>query len=449
MEDRGLHVSSVRGRLLAWLMMGLAAALVPTGVAAYLKAREEVGMLLDYQLKETAVSLRRQSLLAAVISREIAGADEGDLVVQIWDGQSGLMYVSRADRELPLIPLEGFHDVTWQDTQWRAYVLRTGTRTIQAALPTRVRNRLSADAALRNIAPLLALVPVAGAIVWFGVGFGLRPLERVVAALGRRRPDALEPLPEAGLPDEIRPLALALNQLLERLDRAFSSQRQFVADAAHELRTPLTALQLQLQNLEHAGEAERAAVMAEFRAGLQRAVRLVEQLLAMARLDPEAPLPREPVDLEALAKAVVTELSPLAEARNIDLGVAESAPARIEGDAGSLRLMLRNLVDNAVRYTAAGGRVDVAVRAEGLGAVLEVTDTGPGIPSEERERVFDRFYRGAEANSPGSGLGLAIVKRVAERHRGTVTLAEGDDGKGLRASVRLPPDLSPLSAPRG
>ncbi|HET9699476.1 MAG TPA: ATP-binding protein [Burkholderiales bacterium] len=442
-------MNSVRGRLLAWLMMGLAAALVPTGIAAYLKAREEVGLLLDYQLRETAVSLRRQSLLAAAISREMAGAEEGDLVVQVWDGQSGLMYLSRADRELPLIPLEGFHDVTWQGTQWRAYVLRTGTRTIQAALPARVRDRLSADAALRNIAPLLALVPVAGAIVWLGVGFGLRPLERVAAALGRRRPDALDPLPEAGLPDEIRPLALALNRLLERLDRAFSSQRQFVADAAHELRTPLTALQLQLQNLEHAGEAERAAVMAEFRAGLQRAVRLVEQLLAMARLDPEAPLPREPVDLEALAKAVVTELSPLADARNIDLGVAESAPARIEGDAGSLRLMLRNLVDNAVRYTPAGGRVDVAVRAEGPGAVLEVTDTGPGIPPAERERVFDRFYRGAEANSPGSGLGLAIVKRVAERHRATVTLSGGDGGKGLRASVRLPTGFSPPSAPRG
>jgi len=431
-------MTSVRGRLLAWLMMGLAAALVPTGVAAYLKARVEVGVLLDYQLKETALSLRRQSLLAAAMSRELAGADEGDMVVQIWDGQSGLMYVSRADRELPLIPLEGYHDVTWQGAGWRAYVLRAGARTIQVALPAGVRARLSADAALRNIAPLLALIPLAGAIVWFGVGFGLRPLERVTEALRSRRPDALDPLPDADLPDEIRPLTRALNELLGRLDHAFSSQRQFVADAAHELRTPLAALQLQLQNLERAGEPERAAALDELKAGLQRAARLVEQLLAMARLEPEAPLPRESVDLGALAKALVAELSPLAEARDIDLGIADCAPACVEGDPNSLRLMLSNLVDNAVRYTPRGGRVDVAVRAEGSGALLEVSDTGPGIAPEERDRVFDRFYRGTEANSPGSGLGLAIVKRAAERHRGTVALSEGSGGAGLRVSVRLP-----------
>ncbi|HSD59880.1 MAG TPA: ATP-binding protein [Burkholderiales bacterium] len=431
-------MSSVRGRLLAWLMMGLAAALVPTGIAAYLKARVEVGQLLDYQLKETAISLRRQSLLAAAMSRELAGADEGDMVVQVWDGQSGLMYVSRADRELPLIPLEGFHDVTWQGAEWRAYVLRAGTRTIQVALPAGVRARLSADTALRNIAPLLALVPLAGAIVWFGVGFGLRPLQRVTEALRRRRPDALDPLPDAGLPDEIRPLTRALNELLGRLDHAFSSQRQFVADAAHELRTPLAALQLQLQNLERAGESERAAALDELKAGLQRAGRLVEQLLAMARLDPEAPLHRENVDLGALAKAVVAELSPLAEARDIDLGVADCASACVEGDPNSLRLMLRNLVDNAVRYTPRGGRVDVAVRPYGSNALLEVNDTGPGIAPEDRDRVFDRFYRGADANAQGSGLGLAIVKRVAERHRGTVALSEGSGGVGLRVSVRLP-----------
>jgi two-component system, OmpR family, sensor kinase len=431
-------VSTVRGRLLAWLMIGLAAALVPTGIVAYLRALQAVDRLLDYQLKETALSLRRQNLFSAAIARERAGPDEGDVVVQIWDRESGLMYVSRADRELPLIPLDGFQDVAWKGIEWRAFVLREGPRTIQVAQPTRVRSRMSADIALRNMAPFLALVPLAGIIVWFGVGFGLRPLDRVAAALRRRHPDALDPLPDAGLPEEIRPLAGALNELLGRLDHAFSAQRQFVADAAHELRTPLTALQLQLQNLERAGESERAAAIAELKAGLKRAARLVEQLLAMARLDPEAPLPRATVNLDALTRGVVAEISSLAEAKNIDLGIAQSTPLAIEGDADGLRLMLRNLVDNAVRYTPPGGRVDVRVRDAGTEALLEVSDTGPGIPAEERERVFDRFYRGADNAAPGSGLGLAIVKRVAERHRATVTLAEGGNGIGLRVSVRLP-----------
>jgi two-component system OmpR family sensor kinase len=432
-------MNSVRGRLLAWLMAGLSLALLPTGVAAYLKAREEVNLLLDYQLKETALSLRRQSLLAAAMAREFdSRGEEGDVVVQIWDQMAGLMYVSRADRELPLIPLEGFHDVSWQGREWRAYVLRAGSRTIQVAQPLGLRSRLSADIAFRNMVPYLALVPFAGAIVWFGVGFGLRPLRRVAEAVGRRRPDALDPLPSSGLPEEIRPLAESLNDLLVRLDHAFSAQRQFVADAAHELRTPLTALQLQLQNLEGTDEAQRAAAIRELRAGLKRAARLVEQLLAMARLDPDAPLRSETVDLEALAKGVVAEMSVHAEARNIDLGVLKSAPVSIAANPDDLRLLLRNLVDNAVRYTPEGGRVDVLIKSVGPDALLEVADTGPGIPAAERERVFDRFYRGSGADVPGSGLGLAIVKRVTERHGGSILLAEGEGGRGLRVTVRLP-----------
>ncbi len=431
-------MNSVRGRLLAWLMVGLCLALLPTGVAAYLKAREEVNLLLDYQLKETALSLRRQSLLAAAMAREFdSRGEEGDVVVQIWDQVAGLMYVSRADRELPLIPLEGFHDVSWQGREWRAYVLRAGSRTIQVAQPLGLRSRLSADIAFRNMVPYLALVPFAGAIVWFGVGFGLRPLRRVTEAVGRRRPDALNPLPSSGLPEEIRPLAESLNELLVRLDHAFSAQRQFVADAAHELRTPLTALQLQLQNLESTDEAQRAAAIRELRAGLKRAARLVEQLLAMARLEPDAPVPSETVDLEALAKGVVAEMSVHAEARNIDLGILESTPVAVTGNRDNLRLLLRNLVDNAVRYTPEGGRVDVLVNSSGPDALLEVADTGPGISTEERGRVFDRFFRGAGVEQPGSGLGLAIVKRVAERHGGSVTLADGEGGRGLRVTVRL------------
>jgi two-component system OmpR family sensor kinase len=302
-----------------------------------------------------------------------------------------------------------------------------------------LRTRMSADAALRYMVPFFAMVPVAGVIVWFGVGFGLRPLERVAAALRRRRPDALDPLPAEGLPQEVTPLADSLNDLLARLDHAFAAQRQFVGDAAHELRTPLTALQLQLQNLERApDEATRAAAIGELRAGLSRACRLVEQLLAMARLDPEAPRSIAPVDLGALVRSVLAEAEPLADQRDIDLGLAASVPASVPGEQDALRLMLRNLVDNAVRYTPRGGRVDVSVRTAGDTAEIEVVDTGPGIPAGERERVFDRFYSGPGSGTQGSGLGLAIARRVVQRHGGSISLDEGAQGRGLKVTVTLP-----------
>ena len=248
----------------------------------------------------------------------------------------------------------------------------------------------------------------------------------------------------------MQPLVTALNDLLERLRKALERERAFMADAAHELRTPLTALHLQVGMLARAsGESERTAAMGTLSAGVQRAIRLVEQLLALARQEPRAEGRRVPVRLDDLAREVVAELVPLADAGRIDLGVEAAQPATVRGDADELRTLLRNLVDNAVRYTPAGGRVDVTVEAAvaaspgasptaASGARLTVSDTGPGIPPEDRERVFDRFYRRAGTEPPGSGLGLAIVKAIADAHGATLTLADGPGGKGLTVTVSFP-----------
>jgi signal transduction histidine kinase len=301
--------------------------------------------------------------------------------------------------------------------------------------------------ALRTIDPLLALVPVLAVLVWFGIARGLRPLQRVAAAVGERSPRALEPLAEAGLPIEVRPLVHALNGLLERLDRALGSQRAFIADAAHELRTPLNAVHLQAQLAERAqSDAERARALADLRAGLGRATHLVEQLLTLAREEPGvSERSFAPVNLTELAHASLpgTPPSPLRSCGSRDRDPDGSAPDVIfNGDAAGLQGCL-NLVDNAV-HTRGGRRVDV--RSPGPGAVtLEVRDNGPGIPAAERVRVFDRFYRvplpGA-ARLPGSGLGLAIAKRIAERHDAQIALASGipgPSGEGLCVSVRFPP----------
>lgn len=189
------------------------------------------------------------------------------------------------------------------------------------------------------------------------------------------------------------------------------------------------------QRATHA--VERAATLDDLRAGLLRASHLVEQLLALARLETDPAVDRmEPVDLLALAKQVIAEYAPLADDRPLDLGLLPSVAVTVAGDPGEWRTLLGNLVDNAVRYTPVGGRVDVQVQSVGKDAVLTVSDTGPGIPVAERGRVFGRFQRGAQTTAPGSGLGLAIVQRIADRHRASIELEDAATGQGLQVTVR-------------
>jgi len=278
-------------------------------------------------------------------------------------------------------------------------------------------------------------------LIWLAVGHALEPLQRLTALVKARRVNALESLPDTLLPDEVQPLVSALNDLLARLRAALERERAFMADAAHELRTPLTALHLQTGMLARAsGDAERAAAMETLSAGVQRAIRLVEQMLALARQEPRAEAQRVAVRLDDLAREIVAELVPLADAGRIDVGVSAAQPASVHGEPDALRTLLRNLVDNAVRYTPAGGRVDVAVEEanDTRGARLTVSDDGAGIPPAERERVFDRFYRRAGTAPAGSGLGLSIVKTIAESHGASISLAEGPSGKGLTVTVSFP-----------
>jgi two-component system OmpR family sensor kinase len=246
------------------------------------------------------------------------------------------------------------------------------------------------------------------------------------------------------LPGEVQPLVGALNDLLGRLGAALERERGFLADAAHELRTPLTALHLQMGTLARAtNESERSDATEKLSAGVQRAIRLVEQLLSLARQEPRADMARKRLRFDDLAREVVAEMVPLADARKIDLGISASQPAHVLGDPDALRTLVRNLVDNAVRYTPVGGTVDVAVQdsdaaGTGQGAVLRVVDTGPGIPPEERKRVFDRFYRPPGTTPPGSGLGMAIVKAIADAHRATVVLDSDPNTNGLAVTVSFP-----------
>ncbi len=441
-------MSSLRARLLALLLAGVVLVGVVGGWVVYRNALAEADAFFDYHLRETALILRDEPV-EYLLAPQLPSTDAAyDFVVQVWSLDGMRVYLSRPHAVLPDITTLGFSTVTTREGRWRVFGVQAVTRVIQVAQPMSVRERRAAELALQTLKPFALMLPVLGLVIWFAVGHALEPLRRLTAQVKARRVNALDALPATPLPDEVQPLVLALNDLLGRLRAALERERAFMADAAHELRTPLTALHLQMGMLTRASsEAERAAAMSTLSAGVHRAIRLVEQMLALARQEPRAGNQPVPVRLDELAREVVTELVPLADAGGIDLGVEAAQPAMAAGDADALRTLLRNLIDNAVRYTHRGGRVDVTVAASGAGAHVTVADDGPGIPPQERARVFDRFYRRAGTSQTGSGLGLAIVRTIADAHGATVTLADGPAGKGLSVTVAFPPTAAAAGPP--
>jgi two-component system OmpR family sensor kinase/two-component system sensor histidine kinase QseC len=411
--------------------------LLAAGVT-YRRVLSETSTLFDYQLRQMALSLRTQITLAPRIEVPPDQSDT-DFVVQIWDVFGARTYLSRPG--LPMInqTVLGYADLSLRGEAWRAYGLQTADGVIQIAQPVRVREGLARAAAERVVIPLILLLPIMiGAVAWI-VSRGLLPLRFVTTEVQRRDVRSLAPLNTRNLPLEIEPLVGELNRLLDRLQRAFSVQRAFISDAAHELRSPLTALRLQLQLLDRApDEAARAEARSRLGAAVERAIHLVEQLLALARSEPQDASPGfETVDLSAAAAEGISDAHELALSRHIDLGLDATPNLEIHGDREALRVLVRNLVDNAVRYTPPHGSVQVRCSSTPDEAVLEVTDTGPGIAPADRERVFDRFYRRAAAQESGTGLGLAIVKAIAERHGARVSLSEAPGG-GLRATLSFP-----------
>ncbi len=430
-------MSSIRARLVFALLVLLATLSLAFAALTYQRVLSETSTLFDYQLRQMALSLRGQISVAPRL--EIPPDQAGlDYVVQIWDVFGARIYLSRPGLPFVAQTVSGYADLRLRGEDWRAFGLQTDQGVIQIAQPLKVRQELARTAALRVIVPLLLLLPCMGLCVAWIVRKGLAPLQTIAAEVERRDVDALRAVETRGLPDEIQPVVSELNRLLLRLHDAFDAQRAFVADAAHELRSPLTALRLHLQLLDRApDESARRDAREVLGAAVERAIHLVEQLLTLARLEPSGPpAPLADCDLSAAVAAAAAECHALAEARDIALSV-EGTSVTVHGDGPALRILARNLLDNAVRYTPAQGRVMVRTSVVANQALLEVHDSGPGIAPADRARLFDRFYRLAGSESSGSGLGLAIVKKIAERHAADVQVETSTLG-GLQMNVRFP-----------
>lgn len=431
-------MTSIRRKLLLALLAAMSAVMLLAAFATYRVAESQANALFDEQLRQIGLSMR-DPMFFGTLPAQIGHDEESDYVIQVWSSEGETLYYSRPHRVLPDRAQLGFATVDTPSGAWRVFALQQHGQTLQVAQPMEVREHRAAAAALRTLTPFLVSLPVLGLLIWFIVGRGLQPLNRIARSVQARTPASLTPLEIGNVPAEVRSLVVALNDLLARLQAALDAQRAFVADAAHELRTPLTALQLQVQVADRAGsDEERRLAMAELMAGLHRTSHAVQQLLTLARSESAPPAPAVAVSLLEAARATVIEHQPLAAAKRIDLGLADgSKAATVAGDVDGIRVLLANLVGNALRYTPAGGRIDVATgTAEGR-PYLMVDDSGPGIPADERERVFARFYRRPGERENGSGLGLAIVKAVASRHGAEVTLQTSPAG-GLRVAVQFP-----------
>ena len=433
---------SLRGRLLGFVLASILLAALGLGVTAYRGALRDADAMFDLHLQQMAHSLRGSTPLGTAADGDY-GEEGYDVFVQIW-GPDGTQMFRSARSALPPRAVLGFSDAVVDGNRYRVYSLQTPLQTVQIAQDMDARQARARALAFRATLPMALMAPLLMLAVGWIITRSLAPVRRMRREVAGRADDDLSPLPEQDLPDEVRPLVQEINLLFQRVGSALDAQKNFVADAAHELRSPLTALKLQAEALRRAGdEASREAATVRLQQGIDRSIRLVGQLLVLARQEAATPQgstaddPSGPVDLEALVAEAIAAVLPQAQQRRIDLGLAASTPAEVEGHAAALHILLGNLLDNALKYTPEGGQVDVTLAVEDGAPQLTVEDSGPGIPGADRERAFDRFYRAAGAGAEGSGLGLAIVRTIAQRHGATVQLGRSERLGGLKVCVRF------------
>ena len=432
--------NSLRARLLWLLLVAIIFAAGAQAVIAYRTALAEADAIFDYQLQQMAMSLRPGLPVVADMDEGLSTNENEnfDFVVQVWTADGLRVFQSTTRAGLPQRSVLGFSTVEARGTTYRIYSIAAGTQVIQVAQDIAARREMAGTLALRTVSPVVVMVPLLMLVVWWVVRASLAPVSRVRQQVAERQAEDLSALNEDKLPDEIQPLVHEMNLLFHRLSTAFDAQKNFVADAAHELRSPLAALKLQLHGLRRATTDDtREIAIQRLNAGIDRATRLVEQLLVLARHQSGTSQGVKPasIDLTALAQLALADAAEPASLRQIDLGLLQSDQCLVMGYEEALRILLRNLLDNAIKYTPTGGMVNLVLRKLDGKIQLAVDDSGPGIAEEDRQRVLDRFYRVAGTEGGGSGLGLAIVKTIVDLHHASLTIDRSASLGGLRAQV--------------
>jgi two-component system, OmpR family, sensor kinase len=439
---QGRMRQSLQFRLSLWLSLTIVLVAAAAGFLSFASAFNEAIELQDDQLRQTAALLQRQLLSAP--PTEAAGPPDADpesrLIVlalrlhEAWNPEEVALGLR------PDLP-DGLQTVAIGGAPWRLFV-STHERGLRVAIgqQTTVRDEIANKSALRTVAPLLSLVLLLPLLVGYLIRKMLHPLKIMAADLESRSEPVWQEIAAGAVPSEIRPFVVAIKRLLARVAQSVAAQRRFLADAAHELRSPLTALSLQAERLEATEMPEEARMrLAALRRGIGRTRNLLDQLLALARAQSQTGEAR-PVRVMCVIRQVLEDLMPLAEAKHMDIGVVRQDDVVVQASEMDLTILVRNLVDNAIRYTPEGGKIDLAVEGGADSAVFRVDDTGPGISPDQRERVFDPFYRALGTDEFGSGLGLSIVETIADRIGAGVSLGQSGSG-GLLVAVSIPRSL--------
>ena len=434
---------SLRSYLLRWFLtlitiIGLLAAL-----GVYHSTRKEALKLQDHYLQLMALLITQHETEAhqddtvvpassafvfntaphlPLAEHEASELEEAQIVVQQLD-QTQPPHSTPWIKVTDSLP-DGISTITSNGDDWRIFVRTLDNKQrFLVAQRTAVRNELAAYTSARMLIPFVVLIPTLFLMITLVIRRAFKPITQLAQHIDQQKDNLPLPIHDHTIPREILPFVQSINQLLARLDQSLSQQRRFIADAAHELRTPITALTLQSQNLEQSAlTPDGLARVAQLRLGLSRAQLLLEQLLSLARQQSSPTAELHPILIKDCLQAVLSDFIPLATSKQIDLGVLENDDVKVYAAAHDIQTLLRNAISNAIRFTPAQGRVDIRILAEGHHAVIEVNDSGTGIPEDDLARVFDPFYRVLGQAESGSGLGLSIIQEIAARYAGEVTL---------------------------
>ena len=433
-------MKSIRGFLVTALLATMTLTLFLAALHGYRSSMLEVQALLDTELTGRARLLSVS--IGQFMGRQTVTSFDGKRAFQVFrDG--ALLWRSANAPDRPVSHRTGFQDINFNNHRWRSYTWATdhGRLRTTAAERIDVRNALAENIIMESVLPVVAALPLAGVLIWVVVGYGLSPLRHLAGQLRRRRADDLAPLPTSQQPQELLQLIDSTNDLLQRLEASFTREQRFASDAAHELRTPIAALKVHLHNISCLLPADNPE-LASLRAAVERMGNLVEQILALYRTSPDyyvAQLVR--LDLHQLAQAAIAAIYPAFEHNNLQLELRGSA-AFLSGDRAALETLLKNLLDNACKYTPAGGEVRVTVNEQPQCVILRVEDSGPGVPEDQYARIFERFCRlGGEQHDNGvvgCGLGLAIVQHIADLHGASICVGQSVFESGLAIMLTFP-----------
>lgn len=434
---------SIKRYLLTTIGLSVLVTYILLSIASYVVSKDELDELYDASLQQVASTVAAQHLAIDDVThlynnrKMVSNARiqrEEEFYVRVLAGNGEVIYVSHPQEKVPSTFTLGFSVHQQSDISWRIFATKINQETIQVAQNLKLREMTIQETTLNLILSQVLFIPVLGHLIFLAIKKSLSPLSKLSSDIQERSSLNLAPFQQNKLPSELQPLVHALNTFMGRVSDGVSILKRFTSDAAHELRTPITALKIQLSVLEQASSKdERESAIHTLKGGIERSEQLISQLLTLARTEPNNTTREvQPIKLLSLIKESIENLLPLAHEKSIDLGLSMADDIDVSGVRDDLKVLVNNIINNAIRYTPNGGKIDIALFLKSGHVVFEVNDSGPGIANSDLQRVFERFYRGDNKSVTGAGLGLSIVREIANQHSAKIEILNQNPGLSFK-----------------